>query len=57
MFGQGKPGKGISSSSSSKRFPPRENYKSNNYSYNNNKYTTQFTPIELNQVENYKGKF
>src|SRR5205085_4703365 len=60
MFGQGKPGKGILSSSSSRRFPPCDNYKSNNYSYNNNKYTTytsHTTPIELDQVESYKAKF
>src|SRR5437868_1444130 len=62
MFGQGKPGKGTSSSSSSssRRFPPHDNYKSNNYSYNNNKHTTHTshtTPMELDQVESYKAKF
>src|SRR5438046_6855545 len=59
-FGQGKPGKGTSTSSSSRRFPPRDNYKSNNYSYNNNKhttYTSYTTPMELDQVESYKAKF
>jgi len=64
IFGQGKPGKGTSSSSSlssSRRFLPRDNYKSNNYSYNNNNkhntYTSHTTPMELDLAESYKAKF
>ena len=53
MFGLGKAGKGpqlLLQSLSYKRFPPRNN---NNHKSNLN----QPTPIELDQVEGYKGKF
>ena len=62
MFGQGKPGKGTSSSSSlsSRRFPPRDNYKRNNYSYNNNKhsiYTSHTTPMNWTKLKVIKQNF
>ena len=57
MFGQGKSGKGTSSSSLLRKFPPHNIYKNNNYNYNNQQ-TNQSIPIELDQVESYnKGKF